>query len=377
MADVEIVPLTQSASRKQIIDGINRIFGVLGGNVPGHFSLIGSDGVSRDIRGGATLATGKYTLKVISAAGLHFHVRNSGDTFDVLNVTDAKITTATPEVSFIGAGVRLTGDFSGATLALRGMFQSTTGAETTVGALPPAGGTTAGWVSYNNSTPASATVEATMRATSTAMELRAASPAGSYKPMDFYTNATKSVSITTAGRLDALLGMALTGSLSANGGIGTSAQVLYGGATPAWGAASVARDTAKVTNSAAQAITTGTFTILTFDTETWDTASMHSTSSNTSRITVPRAGKWRATAVVGWATDGSGNRISYFKINGTTRHIGYLGPGIAVNDLYYSYSNEFDLAANDYVEVEVLHNSVTSPLNVQAAGTTFMLTEIG
>jgi len=77
----------------------------------------------------------------------------------------------------------------------------------------------------------------------------------------------------------------------------------------------------RLTNSANISITTsGTAQALTFDTETYDVNGMHSTSVNTSRITVPSdgAGTYHITASVRFANNATGFREIQFRINGTT-----------------------------------------------------------
>lgn len=55
--------------------------------------------------------------------------------------------------------------------------------------------------------------------------------------------------------------------------------------------------------------TSGSAQSITFDTNTFDNASIHSTSSNTSRITVPtnHGGKWLVGGALGWAASALGN----------------------------------------------------------------------
>ena len=60
--------------------------------------------------------------------------------------------------------------------------------------------------------------------------------------------------------------------------------------------------------STAQSVTVATWTAITFSTEHCDTDGMHSTSSNTSRITIPNAGIWLCSGQVTWASMGANHR---------------------------------------------------------------------
>ena len=115
---------------------------------------------------------------------------------------------------------------------------------------------------------------------------------------------------------------------------------------------------AHVYNSADETLATATDTALTFDSEREDTDAFHSTSSNTSRLVAPVAGRYVLTVTVRFASNSTGYRMVYFKINGTT-----FIPGVqtanaisgAVTTLTASASYRF--AANDYVEVYAFQNS--------------------
>lgn len=72
-------------------------------------------------------------------------------------------------------------------------------------------------------------------------------------------------------------------------GIGSTDQVLkVSGGVPAWGAAPApAFKGVYLTKSASQSIPITTYTAITWDTESFDTDAFHSTTTNTSRITIP------------------------------------------------------------------------------------------
>lgn len=111
---------------------------------------------------------------------------------------------------------------------------------------------------------------------------------------------------------------------------------------------------ARVTKSAAQSIATGTWVALTFDTETFDTDSIHDTVTNTSRLTVPTGmdGGW---IVSGQATFNSlADGVLYgveIHLNGSavTRTLSYSGKASAFPSA--TVSDILSLTAGDYVEL--------------------------
>lgn len=64
-------------------------------------------------------------------------------------------------------------------------------------------------------------------------------------------------------------------------------------------------------------IPTGTLTTISFDAEAFDTDSMHSTVTNTSRITINTAAKYLIHATGTWAAGGTGYRMIMLRKNGT------------------------------------------------------------
>lgn len=116
----------------------------------------------------------------------------------------------------------------------------------------------------------------------------------------------------------------------------------------------------RVRNSADITIATGTSTKLTFNTEDFDYGGMHSTSTNTGRITIPTGGDgtYLIGAQVLWAANGTGIRDINIKLNNTT----YLAQNTALTagagtTMTMSTSTLVALTATDYIEVEVYQNS--------------------
>lgn len=130
---------------------------------------------------------------------------------------------------------------------------------------------------------------------------------------------------------------------------------------PAW----LTVPSARVYHSADQSIANSTETVLAFNSERFDTASLHDTATNNSRLTAPIAGKYLIGVNVRWESNPTGNRIL------SIRH----GTGIDIAANYMpatvqavqAVSALWQMAVNDYVQIFVTHFAGVA-LNIQAAG---------
>lgn len=108
--------------------------------------------------------------------------------------------------------------------------------------------------------------------------------------------------------------------------------------------------------SAAQTIATNTSTALTADSENYDNDSMHSTVTNTSRITTQTAGRYLFTATAQFQSDPDGIRALRFKANGTTDYTGFTGEiGNTGNTMAITAVRTIVCSAGDYVEAITQH----------------------
>lgn len=135
-----------------------------------------------------------------------------------------------------------------------------------------------------------------------------------------------------------------------------------------------------VYNSANIAIANNTDTALTFDSERWDTDSIHSTSSNTGRLTATIAGKYLITALVRWAANNDGRRSVWIREGGDTI-IALVQADAATGGVFtvQEVSRQYNLKAGEYVEVLVNQNS-GGALNVEAVSNfspEFMMARVG
>lgn len=123
---------------------------------------------------------------------------------------------------------------------------------------------------------------------------------------------------------------------------------------------------AQVRNSADQTVTSGD--AITFDTEVWDTDSMHSTVSNTSRLTCNTKGVYMIYGFL-WFNENPGGtkyiKLSLYKNGSEIENVKvYL-----LNTMYHTpYINTIlRLEANDYLELKVSHD-LAAPITSKAYG---------
>lgn len=126
--------------------------------------------------------------------------------------------------------------------------------------------------------------------------------------------------------------------------------------------------------SAAQNAASGTsYASVAFDTEAADTDTMHSTSSNTSRITATTAGLYLVTGTVAFAANATGYRGARIAKNGSTDVTRTQSPATAAATAHWlNIAALVRLAAGDYVELQALQNSGGNlALTTGVGGTSF------
>lgn len=123
----------------------------------------------------------------------------------------------------------------------------------------------------------------------------------------------------------------------------------------------------RVYNSANISIPNDTVTALTFDSERFDTDTMHSTSTNTGRITFTTAGKYLVGCNIAFAADADGRRLVEIVLNGTTVIATHQqGPVATTGEATISLGTLYSFAAADYATVRVYQNGGAA-LNVTAS----------
>lgn len=115
---------------------------------------------------------------------------------------------------------------------------------------------------------------------------------------------------------------------------------------------------ARVFNSTAISVANATLVVLTFDSERWDNGDLHSTATNTGRLTAPITGLYHIGACVTWAANVTGLRYASLRLNGTTTIVeeGFQAATTA-DGSRNNPCTTYQLAAGDYVEVVVFQRS--------------------
>lgn len=117
----------------------------------------------------------------------------------------------------------------------------------------------------------------------------------------------------------------------------------------------------RLRNSSDIAAADSSAVILTFDTELFDTDSMHSTVTNTDRITINTPGKYAIWGNVQWEINTAGRRNIALRLNGDGVNelaVTELGADpITTAVVVQTVSTIYDLAAGDYLQLKVLQTS--------------------
>lgn len=168
-------------------------------------------------------------------------------------------------------------------------------------------------------------------------------------------------------------------------GIGTTGQVLtVSGGVPAWTTIATGQTFAGVhvySTSASISVPNNTTTTLTFNSETFDTDGYHSTTSNTSRLTVPsgKAGYYWIFADLQYAANGANNYNAQISINGSTVFAQAQGSSGGTFNTSVPVYGVFSLAVGDYVELkarQITGGSVDAKMN-NASETNFGMYYLG
>jgi hypothetical protein len=172
-----------------------------------------------------------------------------------------------------------------------------------------------------------------------------------------------------------------SGSTPARLGIGTAGQVLTvnsGATAPEWktpAAGSTYVGAAPYGDNVFQAISDLTNTAITFPSEEWDTDGFHSTSSNTSRITIPtgKGGKYQITAFANLSATSNVQQLKIYKngspITGNGQENGVFAATFASSDRVGG-TTTVTAVATDYFEIFIIISSGGASRDVRYARVT-------
>lgn len=125
---------------------------------------------------------------------------------------------------------------------------------------------------------------------------------------------------------------------------------------------------ARVYRTTAQSLTTGIGAAITFDAERFDDDAYHSTVSNTSRLTIPRDGRYLVGGHLAFAGNATGVRQGYLQVNGALPIASQLQAAATGGlETHLSLTSAYVFAANDYLEL-IAYQSSGGALNVVSTG---------
>lgn len=111
---------------------------------------------------------------------------------------------------------------------------------------------------------------------------------------------------------------------------------------------------------------------LVWDTEDVDSAGIHSTVSNTGRITPNVAGWYRITATVHWASNATGRRATAILVNGANARYGQIAPGSSAGTISTTVTRTLQAnGTTDYFEVFAYQDSGGALNTADTVGTVF------
>lgn len=126
----------------------------------------------------------------------------------------------------------------------------------------------------------------------------------------------------------------------------------------------------RVYNNAAFSVPNAAFTAVTFNSERFDNAAIHSTVTNTERLTIPTGGggKYVVGGGAAYTANGNGNtRILSVGVNGIATYAGaQSSPWNAAANTYINISTVYTMAAADYFTMPAYQDS-TAALNIVQA----------
>jgi len=177
---------------------------------------------------------------------------------------------------------------------------------------------------------------------------------------------------------------ATAASTPANVAVGTNGQVLTADSTAATGVAWATPTSTSFVGCSlemtSQTLSNNTDTILLWTSELYDTDAMHSTSSNTGRITIPtgKGGYYEFRWSLMFAANTSGNRRARLLKNGATYDSGtVLTVGAPNGGLCgFAVSTVVSTVAGDYWEIQAFQDCGSS-LATGAVGNSFQATKVG
>lgn len=136
---------------------------------------------------------------------------------------------------------------------------------------------------------------------------------------------------------------------------------------------------ARVYHNAAQSLANSVATVVAFNSERWDTDTIHDTVTNNSRLTCKTAGRYLIIGTTEYATNATGVRETYIRLNGATPLAADVRAAVSGLTTAFTIQTYWDMAVNDYVEL-IAFQSSGGALNLNSTANyspEFMMTRVG
>lgn len=136
---------------------------------------------------------------------------------------------------------------------------------------------------------------------------------------------------------------------------------------------------ARVFHNTTQSIPNNASTLVNFNSERFDTDTIHDTVTNNSRLTCKTAGVYLIVGHLGYAANGTGERVAQILLNGTTAIVTESGVPTSSNQFRLTATTVYSLALNDFVQL-VAYQTSGGALNTEAGGNyspEFMMIRLG
>lgn len=114
---------------------------------------------------------------------------------------------------------------------------------------------------------------------------------------------------------------------------------------------------ARVRNSSTISTNNSSWTLATFNTQVYDNEDIHSTSSNTSRLTCVTPGKYSISGNLSFTANTTGVRFAQILLNGTSSIAENGGDASSAFDDRRNVNTIYDLIRGDYVELRGFQSS--------------------
>ncbi len=143
------------------------------------------------------------------------------------------------------------------------------------------------------------------------------------------------------------------------------------------GGGDVTLSVVRVTKTSNQVTITAIDTIISWDSESFDTEDYHDNVADNGRFTIPKTGHYSLKCTLQWPGNANGFRTVGFSVNGgATQPIVSVGGGDGTSDVYTNGTIDLFLNVGDFIRI-MGRQTTGSNLSIQSAGSFMSLKFLG